>query len=86
MQTLSVDEVANAIRKMSPRQRERLLSKISDIDSLLEDLEDIRDLRRTKDELTMPFDEFVEELRAEGHEIPHRASQRRRSAAFYDAT
>lgn len=81
MQPLSVDEVANAIRKMSPRQRGRLLSKISDIDELLEDLEDIRDLRRTRDEPTKPLDEFVEELRAEGHEIPHRDSSDGKEAA-----
>ncbi len=80
-QQLSVDEIANAIKQMSPRQRERLLSKISEIDDLLEDLEDIRDIRRTKGEPTRPFDEFVEELRAEGHDIPRRDQRDSKEAA-----
>ena len=68
-QSLSVDEVADAIKKMSPRERGRLLSKIAEIEDLLEELDDIADVIRARGETTRPYEEFLEELKAEGRDI-----------------
>ena len=69
LESPSVDEVAEAINRMSQRQRQRLLSKLMEIEGLIEDLDDIADLIRARDEPSRPFDEFMEELKAEGRDI-----------------
>jgi hypothetical protein len=66
---LSVDEIADAIKKLSPRERGQLLSKIAEIEDLLEELEDIADVIRARGEPTRPYEEFLEELRAEGRDV-----------------
>lgn len=71
-QSPSVEEVAEAIKKMDCRQRRQLLSKLMEYEGLIEDLSDIADLIRTRDEPSRPFDEFINELRAEGRDIPDR--------------
>ncbi|HET6456702.1 MAG TPA: hypothetical protein VFI02_20055 [Armatimonadota bacterium] len=68
-QSLSVDEVADAIKKMSRRERGRLLGKIAEIEDLLEELDDIADVIRARGETTRPYEEFLEELKAEGRDI-----------------
>lgn len=68
----TVDEVVDAIKKMSPRQRRHLTSKLAEDEALTEEIGDIIALIRTDKEPGEPFDEFVEELKAEGYDIPNR--------------
>ena len=68
-QSLSVDEVADAINRMNRRQRGRLLSKIAENQELLEELDDIVDVIRARGEPTRPYEEFIEELRAKGRDL-----------------
>lgn len=64
----TVDEIVAAVKEMSQEDRDDLLLQLAHIDDLLEDLEDIRDLLRTANESSRPFDEFLTELKAERSE------------------
>lgn len=64
-----VDEIVAAVKVMSAHDREDLLLQLAQIDDLLEDLDDIRDLLRSATESSRPFDEFLAELRAERGDI-----------------
>lgn len=61
----TVDEIVAAVKQMSAQDRGDLLLRLAQIDDLLEDLDDIRDILRSAQESDRPFDEFIAELRAE---------------------
>jgi len=65
----SVEEIASAIEQLDQAQREALLLRMAKIDGLLEELEDMADVIRAQMEPSKPFDDFLSELRAEGHDL-----------------
>ncbi len=62
----SVDDIISAIKELDQEERENLARQIAKIDELMEDIEDIIDLVRSKNEDRIPYDDFLAELRAEG--------------------
>ena len=60
--TEKVLEAVRIIRSMNKRERRSLVTELSDTD-VLEDLYDIAELRRTRKEPRMPYDEAVADLK-----------------------
>lgn len=65
----SVDEVVATIGHMSREERDELILKMAKMEDIWEDIDDVRDLIRYAHEPTKPFDEFLKELRSEGHDV-----------------
>lgn len=69
MPNKSVDEIASAIEAMSQEEREELLLRMAKMEDVLEDLEDLADLLHAAREPSRPYEDFLSELRAEGHDV-----------------
>lgn len=67
----SVDEVVTAIKDMSRQEREELLLKMAGMDDIVEDLEDVTDILRRSHEPTRSYEDFLNELQAEGRDVQH---------------
>lgn len=65
----SVDRVADAIRRMDQKEREALLLQLAEMDDLIEDLEDVVALIRSAREPARPYQDFLDELKAERGEV-----------------
>lgn len=59
----TVDEIVEMVKDLSPGDRDDLVLRLAQIDELLEDLDDVRDLLRSARETSRPFEEFVAEVR-----------------------
>ena len=62
----SLDQMLKALPSLSKAERRKLLDGLCHYQDLWEDLHDILTLIERKDEPSRPYDEFVEELKAEG--------------------
>lgn len=69
MANKSVDKIAAEIEGLSREDREALLVRMAKMGDLLEELEDVADLLQSAREPARPYEEFLDELRAEGREI-----------------
>jgi hypothetical protein len=65
----SVDKIAAEIAGLSRDDREALLVRMAKMGDLLEELEDVADLLRSAREPARPYEEFLNELKAEGREV-----------------
>lgn len=62
----AVDGILETLPLLSKAERRRLLEGLCAYPDLLEDLHDIVTILELRNETSRPYDEFVEELRAEG--------------------
>ena len=62
----AVDRILETLPSLSKAERRRLLEGLCAHPDLLEDLHDIVTILEPRNEASRPYDEFVEELRAEG--------------------
>lgn len=67
--SMTVDEIVAAIKELGEEDRQALLLQLAQIDDLIEDLEDIADMLRSRNEPGRPFEEFLAEMRAEGRDV-----------------
>lgn len=63
---ISVDHILEALPSLSKVERRRLLEGLCAYPDLVEDLHDIATILERRNEPTRPYQEFVEELKAEG--------------------
>ena len=61
----TVDDIVEMVRDLSPGDREDLLLRLAQIDDLLDDLDDVKDLLRAARESSRPFEEFLAEVKKE---------------------
>ena len=66
---MTVDQIVSAILGLSEEERGDLALRLVQMDELMEDIEDVLTILRTADEPSRPYEEFIDELRAEGRDI-----------------
>ncbi|MBI2872074.1 MAG: hypothetical protein HYY00_02660 [Chloroflexi bacterium] len=64
--TSVVDDILKALPTLTKTERRRLLEGLCANPHLMEDLHDIVTLLERRDEPSRPYEEFVQELKAEG--------------------
>ena len=63
---LKVEQVAEAIERMTDEERQELLTRVAKLEEFWQDLEDVADVLRSADEESRPYEKFADELRKEG--------------------
>ena len=61
-----VAEAVSLVNKMNKKERHLFVVKLMDLESVVEDLYDVAELRRTRSESSRPYDEVAKELKAKG--------------------